>query len=105
MAKDMKADLTLLKRLMLEFEASLEEAYEYRDNEEVSKTKEAYQDFVIMLAKSSGYLLAIINESNLLTNDLAKLSQVSSASFTNDADLSIASILKKGLFGGNNDAN
>lgn len=106
MARELKVDLKLLKRLMSELEASLDEAYEFRDNEDTPKTMGAYQDFIVMLAKSSGYLVGIINESNLLASDLNKLIQVSGASFSDEKESPLAALFKKGsILGGNNDAN
>ena len=83
-----KADLTLFYRLVKELEASLDEAYSFRDDPNTEKNMPNYFEFVVKLSKSIGCLTGIVNEAQLLGSDLAKISQNSISTFYNSEEFS-----------------
>lgn len=81
MNRPTKLDLTLFHKLVDELENSLEEAYEFRDNESTERNINSYYEFVIKISKSLGYLTGIANEAQLLGADLNKITQNSITDF------------------------
>jgi len=85
MPKELKADLSLLNKLVSELSAQLELAYKARDLINKSDPEdEKFQTFVVELSKSVGLLSGIANEASLLVGDLQKIMQY--ASKAPDAD-------------------
>jgi len=95
--KDIKADLSLLKELVVELEKQLDESYESRDKLSNDKDGEMYRKFVIDLSKSAGLLSGIASESQLLIGDLSRIMKYAVQSPEDDTMNKISSILNKSL--------
>jgi len=100
--KDIKADLSLLKDLVIELEKQLDTAYEARDNLPEDKDGAMYRKFIIDLSKAAGLLSGIANESSLLMGDLSKIMKSALQSPEDESLNKINSILKS-KFGNSGD--
>ena len=106
MSRDMKADLTLMHKLVAELEKQLDDSYKLRDTIKETKDQETYFKYVIEISKAVGILSGISQEASLLIGDMQKLIQI--ASQPNDMEdptsmlQSILSPLGKGKGGGRN---
>ena len=95
MPKEIKADLSLLNKLVSELSIQLDIAYKARNS--ISKpdpADESFQTFIVELSKSMGLLSGIANEASLLVGDLQKIAQYAATSpDTDDSTNLLKSIL------------
>jgi hypothetical protein len=67
--REMKVDLTLVKRLVAELETALASA----DNIRANKTEENILDYVVEMSKCTGLAAGIMQEATLLMGDIQKV--------------------------------
>ena len=92
MPKDVRADLSLLKQMVVELEKQMEESYKIRESISGVQAEENYRTFVTELYKAVGILSGIAQESGLLVGDLQKLVQMTSPKPEKDPSTVLESI-------------
>ena len=94
MSKNIKADLSLLNKLVAELSVQLDLAYAARDSMNASQLDEQYQTFIVEISKSVGILSGIASEVSLLVGDLRRIMQFASkAPQSDDAENLIKTIM------------
>jgi len=78
MSRDLKADVSLLNKLVSELSVQLDFAYKIRDSMRAEHTDEKYQTFIVEMSKSVGILSGIASEAAMLVSDLQKIIQSTS---------------------------
>ena len=104
--KDLRVDLTLLKKYVAALEKKLDSVYAIRDeNATEENAKEKYLEFMLELSYATGILNGIGHEASLLITDCVKLGQYSVPNITKpspDATEILNSILSPHKFGDRN---
>ena len=77
MSRNIKIDLSLLKKMLVELELQLNSAYLIRDELNVKHVDEKFQKYIIELSKAIGIISGMAQESSLLIGDIQKLVQMS----------------------------
>jgi len=78
MSRNVKIDLSLLKKMLIELELQLNSAYVIRDELNVKQSDDKFQKYIIELSKAIGIISGMAQESSLLIGDIQKLVQMSS---------------------------
>jgi len=83
--EELKADLTLLKKMTVELEKFLQKTYKIRDDTQ-EMSRDEYHLFTVEVSKAIGLLAGISRESGLLVGDLTKIIEMSPDNPTNNKE-------------------
>ncbi len=91
--KNLKVDLTLLKRLVTELDAALEGAEQIAAN----KSDENVQDYIVEMSKATGIAAGVLQEATMLIGDINQMVRINTMSAGKEDPLgSLLSVLKGG---------